>query len=118
MRSIYRSFVEMLIRFFDSRFQLRKNEAIEELKLELFNQRREYSKLFDSYKEVVNPTRKEQEPEIDMSELKPIRQFQPSWSARARQYEEMSRNSSRPEVKVNAEQIAQLEKEVLADSHS
>lgn len=90
LKDVWQFFLEAVCRFWSNRFKEKQlAPEVELLKLELESRRLENAKLVSTLIELSLP--KKEEPIGTDEELKPIRQFQPSWDQRRKELELESR---------------------------
>lgn len=106
LKDVWQFFLEAVCRFFNNRFQEEKPSR--ELRLiyeELEYFQRENAKLVSSLIE-LSSAKSETESNDSTTEMKPIRQFQPSWSVKRRQLEKQARaNAEALRVQVPSEEL-------------
>lgn len=103
--AIWVSFTEAITRFWNNRF-IRENDQIVYLRMELAKSQSENSKLLGYILEMANPAKVEAEPELDLSNFKPVNQREP-WHVRQRRLEQESRNKA---IQLASEARENLEK--------
>jgi hypothetical protein len=108
LRDVYQFFLEACCRFFSNRFKQKISPETRALKDEIEYLRRENVKLVSTLISMsTQPLEKTDLGESDV-ELKPIRQFQPSWSEKKRQLEADARQRAAKQRELNTELTAEI----------
>jgi hypothetical protein len=107
LRTVWNLFLEACCRFWSNRFHQRTPSISPELRLlreELEYRRRENDKLVSSLIDLSSLRAKEEESNDSIAEMKPIRQFQPSWAQRRQELEQESRTRA-AQFRVESEEV-------------
>lgn len=111
LSDVWQAFLDMIIRFFENRFQNRENEIVSLLKIELERERQHSSKLLVVIQDLAAPKPIEVEPQEDI-EHKPIGRV--PWHVKARELEIAARKK-RQEMDREAQEAINKNKVVVSN---